>query len=222
MHYSKQKFDSFITNSRSILNISAEANNSLREVIGNYGYTDDRLAQGAQLYDELVEIAQQQIKKEEVKRHCFDEKAKFQTRLAAENMKFLKIARIVFNKDEEAFSVLKLKGARERTYKKWYYQVSVFCNNLLANPEYLEKMSSFGVNKNAVEILKSDLDELQGLTEECTRITASVGRLVKEKRIRMVRWQEWLSDYLKIVRIAVQGSSAENSDWLKQLLSQGE
>ena len=222
MHYSKQKFDNFITNSRTILNISAKANESLREAIGNYGYTDDRLAQGKQLYDELVEVAQQQMKKEEEKKRCFDEKATFQNKLAAENMKFLKIARIVFNKDEEAYSVLKLKGARERTYNKWYYQVSVFCNNLLANPEYLDKMSSFGVNKNAVKKLKSDLEDLQTLTEECSRVTASVRKIVKEKRIRTVRWQDWLSDYIKIVRIAVQGSSVENSDWLKQLLSQGE
>lgn len=221
MHYSKQKFDSFITNSRSILNISSKVN-SLKEAIGNYGYTDDRLAQGARLYEELVEIAQLQEKKELAKKRCFDEKAKFQAGLAAENMKFLKIARIVFNKDEEAYSVLMLKGARERTYNKWYYQVSVFCNNLLANHDYLEKMSAFGVNKKSVEKLKSDLEELQSLTEECSRITANVRKLVKEKRIRTVRWQEWLSDYIKIVRIAVQGSSAENSDWLKQLLSQGE
>jgi len=221
MHYSKQKFDSFITNSRSILNISAKAD-SLKEAIGNYGYTDDRLAQGSRLYDELVEIAQQQEKKEVEKKRCFDQKAKFQIILAAENMKFLKIARIVFNKDDEAYSVLILKGARERIYNKWYYQVSVFCNNLLANPKYLEKMSSYGVNKNAVKKLKSDLEELQSLTEECSRVTANVRKLVKEKRIRTVRWQDWLSDYIKIVRIAVQGSSAENSDWLKQLLSQGE
>lgn len=222
MHYSKQKFDNFITNSRTILNISAKANNSLKQAIGNYGYTDDRLAQGTLLYDELVETAQKQMKKEEEKKRCFDKKANFQTILATENMKFLKIARIVFNKDEEAYSILKLKGARERTYNKWYYQVSVFCNNLLANPEYLEKMSSFGVNKDAIEKLKSDLEDLQRLTEECAKVTASVRKLVKEKRIRIVKWQEWLSDYIKIVRIAVQGSSAENSDWLKQLLSHGE
>ncbi len=221
MHYSKQKFHSFITNSRTILNISANAN-GLKEAIGDYGYTDDRLAQGYQLYDELVEIAQQQEKKEEEKKRCFDEKAECQAKLAAENMKFLKIARIVFNKDDEAYDVLMLKGARERIYNKWHYQVTVFCNNLLANPDYLEKMTSFGVSKQNVEKLKSDMEGLQRLTEECSRVTANVSKLVKEKRIRTVKWQEWLSDYIKIVRIAVQGTSAENKDWLKQLLSQGE
>ncbi len=221
MHYSKQTFENFITNSRMILDISSKAK-SLKEAIGGYGYTEDKLAQGNRLYDELVEIAQLQEKKEKEKKQCFDKKTEFQARLAVENMKFLKIARIVFNKDDEAYTVLMLKGARERTYNKWYYQVSVFCNNLLANSEYLDKMSSFGIGKENVKKLKADLEELQSLTEECTRVTANVRKLVKEKRIRTVRWQEWLSDYMKIVRIAVQGSTAENNDWLKQLLSQGE
>ena len=221
MHYSKQTFNSFITNSRTILNISSETN-SLKEAISGYGYTAERLAQGYRLYDELVEIALQQEKKEEEKKRCFDEKAVYQSKLAAENMKFLKIARIVFNKDDEANAVLMLKGARERIYNKWHYQASVFCNNLLANSDYLEKMSSFGVNKKDVEKLKINLEGLQRLTEKCSRVTANVRKLVKEKRIRTVSWQEWLSDYIKIVRIAVQGSPAENNDWLKQLLSQGE
>ncbi len=220
MHYSKQKFRSFITNSRTILNISSKANN-IKEAIGDYGYTDERLAQGYQLYDDLVEIAKEQEKKEQEKKECFDKKAAAQAKIASEYMKYLKIARIVFNKDDEAYLALSLKGPRERIYNKWYHQVAVFCNNLLANEEYLNKMGSFGVSKKNIQKLKDDLEDIQRISDECTRITAKVRSLVKEKRIRMIRWQEWLSDYIKIVRIAIQDTPSANKKWLKQLLSQG-
>ena len=221
MHYSKQKFENFITNSLSILNISSKADN-IREAIGDYGYTEERLAQGHRLYDELVEIAKQQEEKEHEKKECFDKKAEAQMKIASEYMKFLKIARIVFNKDDEAYLALSLKGPRERIYNKWYHQVSVFCNNLLANDEYLEKMNSFGVGKKDIQKLKKDMQEIQRISEECTRMTAKVRSLVKEKRLRTIKWQEWLSDYIKIVRIALQDTPSANKKWLKQLLSQGE
>ena len=220
MHYSKQKFESFITNSRTILNISSKANN-IKDAIGDYGYTDERLAQGYRLYDELVEVAKEQEDKEQEKKECFDKKAAAQAKIASEYMKYLKIARIVFNKDDEAYLALSLKGPRERVYNKWYHQVTVFCNNLLANEEYLNKMGAFGVSKRDIKKLKEDLEQIQQISDECTRLTAKVRSLVKEKKIRMIRWQEWLSDYIKIVRIAIQDTPSANKKWLKQLLSQG-
>jgi hypothetical protein len=221
MHYSKQKFEDFIINSRSILNISTRTK-SIREAVGNFGYTEERLAEGQRLYDELVEIARLQEEKEEEKKICFDRKSSFQAKVSNEYMKYLKIARIVFNRDDEAFMSLSLKGQRERTYDKWYHQVSVFCNNLLANSGYISKMNTFGVKKNDIEKLRDDLSELQRFVEECTRISASVKKLVKDKKTSMIKWQEWLSNYIKIVRIALQGVSAENRNSLNRLLSQGD
>ena len=221
MHYSKQKFEDFIVNSRFVLNISTEAK-GIKEAIGNFGYTEERLAEGRQLYDALVGIAKLQEEKEEERKLCFESKSAIQSKVSADYMKYLKIARIVFNKDEEAFLSLALKGQRERTYDKWYHQVLVFANNLLANDEYLKKMNSFGIKKNDIKKLKEDLEEIQGISEECTRLSARVSGLVKEKKIRMIRWQEWLSDFIKIVRIAIQDTTSANKEWLKQLLSQGE
>ena len=221
MHYSKQKFESFLVNSRSILNISFNTR-SIKEAIGDFGYTDERLEEGKRLYDDLVETAELQETKEEEKKLCFERKALFQAKLSSEYMKYLKIARIVFNKNEEAYLALALKGQRERTYDKWYHQVSVFCNNLLANEEYLRKMNSFGIKKNDIKKIKNDLEGIQHISDECTRLSAKVSSLIKDKKIRTIKWQKWLSDFIKIVRIAVQDASPANKQWLKQLLSQGE
>jgi hypothetical protein len=220
MHYSKQKFEDFIINSRSILDVSIKAK-GLREAVGNFGYTEERISEGKQLYEDLVEITKLQEKKEEERKACFERKAVMQANVSADYMKYLKIARIVFNKDNEAFLSLALKGQRERTYDKWYHQVSVFCNNLLANEQYLKKISSFGIKEKNIQNLKEDLDGIQTISDECTRLSARVSSLVKEKKFRIVRWQKWLSDFIKIVRIAIQDTSPENKKWLNQLLSQG-
>jgi len=221
MHYSKQKFDDFIINSRSILDVSTKAE-GVREAVGNFGYTDERLSEGRQLYEDLVGITKLQEIKEEERKVCFERKAAIQAKVSLDYMKYLKIARIVFSKDNEAFLSLALKGQRERTYEKWYHQVSVFCNNLLANDEYLKKMNSFGIKEKNIQKLKVDLDSIQTVSDECTRLSARVSSLVKEKKFRTVRWQKWLSDFIKIVRIAIQDTSPANKKWLQQLLSQGE
>ena len=220
MHYTKFKFESFVTRSRNVLKVG-NTTSHLKEAVKEFGYNDERISEGYKLYDSLVDIAFKQAKHEVDKKKRFGEKAKHHTQVAIDYMKYLKIARIVFDKDEEAIVALMLKGGRERTYEKWYYQVSVFCNNLLATPAFIERMKEFGVNRSSLKKLKADLDQLQQLSEECTRLTAELRKLVREKKQRTIIWQEWLSDYIKIIRIAVQGTSLEQHGWLKRLLMHG-
>ena len=221
MHYSKQKFEDFLNNSRSILDLCTR-DEELRQAVANFGYDEERLSEGRQLFDELVRVAELQEATDEERRLCFERKSAFQTELSADYMKYLKIARIVFNKNEEAYLSLALKGQRARTYEKWYHQVSVFANNLLANKEYLGKMSSFGIKEKNIKILKQNLDKIQRMSEECTRLSARVSSVVKDKKTRMIKWQGWLSDFVKIVRIAIEDTRPEDKKRLKQLLTQGE
>ncbi len=221
MHYTRFKLNEFVIKSQRILKVTQQ-NSHVKAAVDQYGYAEERIAEGQYLYDALSDAMERQLRIEGSKVACVAEKSARQELVARLYMKYLKIARIVFEADEEAQVALVLKGPRERVYEKWFYQVSIFCNNLLATPDFVTQMNVFGVEMKHVEVLKEELSQLQLLSEKCTRLVAEVRKVVNERQRKTILWQAWLSDYIKIVRIAVQDSDQVNQEWIRQLLSKGE
>lgn len=221
MHYTKFKLNEFVINSQRILNVTQQ-NSHVKQAVDQYGYAEERIAEGRRLYEALNATMdrQQQIMGSKVA--CMTEKADKHDKVARLYMKYLKIARIVFEADEEAQVALILKGPRERVYEKWFYQVSAFCNNLMATPDFVKRMHVFGLDLKDVEGLKEELNQLQLLSDKGMRMIAEVRKVVKERKQKTIAWQRWLSDYVKIVRIAVQDSDQVSQGWIRQLLSKGE
>lgn len=221
MHYTKFKLNEFVIKSQRILNVTQQ-NSHVKEAVDRYGYAEERIAEGRRLYNALSETMDRQQRIVGSKVACMADKADRHEQVARLYMKYLKIGRIVFESDEEAQVALILKGPRERVYEKWFYQVSAFCNNLIATPDFVNQMHVFGLDLRDIEGLKEELDQLQLLSDKGMRMIAEVRKVVKERKQKTIAWQQWLSDYVKIVRIAVQDSDHISQGWIRQLLSNGE
>jgi len=221
MHYTKFKLNEFVVKSQRILNVTQQ-NSHVREAVDQYGYAEERIAEGRRLYESLNETVERQQRIVGSKVACMAEKADKHEQVARLYMKYLKIARIVFESDAEAQVALILRGPRERVYEKWFYQVSAFCNNLMATTDFVDRLHVFGLEMKHIEGLKEELNHLQLLSDKCMRMLAEVRKVVSERKQKTIRWQQWLSDYIKIVRIAVQDSDQVSQRWIRQLLSKGE
>ncbi len=206
MHYTKSTIASFI-HQAGILVHNSKSVDDIRNAVMQYGYDERRLTRGERVFEKLREISFKQEKAKTVKTEKYKLKQNLQKVIHKNYMKYLKIARIVFADDLKARNVLLLEGSRERTYKEWYFQVSVFCSIMLKNDDrYLQKMAVYGIDRSQIEILNKDLAELNKLRNECIKSSGELKKLTAEKRVLVVAMQDYVSDFIKIARIALENS----------------
>lgn len=206
MHYTKQTITSFIHQAGILVHNSKNVDD-IKNAVMQYGYDERRLDSGEQVYNELKKISYNQHRAKSMKGEKYKQKQELQKQIHKVYMKYLKIARIVFADDFKARSVLMLEGVRERTYKEWYFQVSVFCSIMLKNDDgYLERMAEYGIEKVRIEELKSQLGRLNELNDECLTCAGELRKLTAQRKQMVIEMQSYLSDFLKIARIALENS----------------
>lgn len=203
MHFTKLSKSQYLFQVKALF-VNSISDKQIRDAVCDFGYTESRLAEGKRLYDELGSIESEHLIKMGEKVALYSKKNERLKEVGKLYMKYLKIARIAFSTNIEAREALLLDGVRERTYKKWVFQVSVFCNNLLDNAEYWPNLEQYGVTKGHVQHLKTDLLELMDLADKGAKVTGLVKMLTQKKKKQTQKVQNWVSDYIKIARIALE------------------
>lgn len=206
MHYTKQTITSFIHQAGILVHNSKNVDD-IKNAVMQYGYDERRLDDGEEVFSMLKEVAfkQHQAKSDKVEK--FKKKQDLQMAIHKLYMKYLKIARIAFAEDFKARNVLILDGSRERTYKEWYFQVSVFCSIMLKNDDgYQDKMAQFGIASEKIEDLRRQLVVLNELNDECLKSAAELKRLTALRKKMVIKMQNYVSDFIKIARIALEHS----------------
>ncbi|MCU4165357.1 hypothetical protein [Carboxylicivirga caseinilyticus] len=206
MHYTKQTITSFIHQAGILVHNSKNVDD-IKNAVMQYGYDERRLDDGEKVFSMLKEISFKQHLAKSVKIEKFRQKQNLQSKIHRDYMKYLKIARIVFAEDFKARNVLILDGTRERTYKEWYFQVSVFCSIMLKNDDdYLGRMAKYGIEASKIEELRQQLVDLNDLNDECLKSAAELRQLTAQRKKMVVKMQNYVSDFIKIARIALEHS----------------
>jgi hypothetical protein len=203
MHFSKLSKSQYLYQVNMLFTNSI-TDDVIKGAVCNFGYTESRLAEGKRMYEDLDAIEAEHGNKSVEKVTLYGRKKEKQKGLMRSYMKYLKIARIAFVSNIEAREALMIDGPRERTYKKWVFQISVFCNNLLDSSEYWPELEKYGVTKKHIQELKSELIEMNELSDKGAKVTGLVKMLTQKKQKQTMKVQSWVSDYIKIARIALE------------------
>jgi len=174
----------------------------IRDAVYSYGYNKDKMEEGKKLYETLDSFEREYQRTIDIKAALNFQKQKLHRQVNKSYMKYLKIARIAFDQHTEARESLILEGIRERIFEKWFHQVEVFCNNILCNVEYWPYLEQYGIRNKDIEVLKGLLDELRVLADQTLKLTGQVKMITEKKRAQTIFVQNWVSDYIKIARIA--------------------
>ncbi|WP_068473123.1 hypothetical protein [Saccharicrinis aurantiacus] len=178
-----------------------------------FGYTPERLAVGEGLLNTTEELNRLQIKEDGEQKEATSVLNQSIKKANTVYVPHLKIARIAFKNDTNLSTQLELRGERKQRQSAWLQQTKVFYNNLLGNPDALEKMAAYGQSNEKLEaglqlvkavdaqlaVRKKEMGEAQNATE--TRDAAAD------------ELQEWYSDYIEIARIAL----ADQPQYLEML-----
>gem|GEM_PF-3839656 len=203
MHYTKHSISHYQDGVGQLVRNSMQQAAVKNEVV-KFGYDETLLLQIQGLNEELSQVQSAQSKAKAEKVHLFQQKSDLLTEAKKNYMRYLKLSRIALGEDVKAAEALLLNGARSRTYNEMVFEMNVFASNLLANQQWSGALAGYNVSINDLENLQQSLGALNDLTDRCLEAQGEVRRLTVLKKKLLVELQGYVSDYVKIVRIALE------------------
>lgn len=214
MHYSKLPFENFVNKVDEVLGQSL-SDQGLVSSMSSFGYGLKEMEQGREHLEEVRQIDQEQEAAQERRKELNKERVQLQKDLQKRYMRIVKLGRIVFDENEMARKALGLDGPREKHFDDWYRQVYMFCKNLIAENNWLNSLKGYGVKKQDLDNILMDLEKLEELNTRFEHAKEISKEMTRKKRKKLLILQDWLSDYLKIARLALE----EKPQLLNKLLN---
>lgn len=201
MHYTKNSIVSYQSGVELLLRNSLHED-SIKRTVNQYGYNEKELNYIYGLNKELTELVDASEAAKNRKRLVYRDKSNLLTRIKKEYMRYLKLARIVLAEDLKAGEALMLNGARARTINEFIFQMNAFVSNLLKNEDWLNALKVYNIQTENIQALEEQLKELGHLSDKCLEAQGEVRRITNLKKKMLVNIQGYVSDYVKVVRIA--------------------
>jgi hypothetical protein len=203
MHFTKLSFDEYMTKVASLIGISL-SNPSISGATGRFGYDENRLKEGERYYRLVKSLDEEQSSAIDQKVQAHEKRKQLHAAVRKKYMKTLQIARISFDKDLLIRKALQLDGPRESKLDAWINQVEHFGNRLLGEEKWSAALKNYGISKKDIAGLMSDLENLRSVALECEKLKNDAKQQTSFKKGKMKELQDWVSDYLKIAKIALE------------------
>ena len=200
MHYSRYKISDFVDLVSSLMEVATN-NLTIRETMAEVGYSAQKLDEGEQLYQDLMALSGQHEALTKQKKQVNAQRNQLYLSLKKAYMRAVKIARIAFQDHENVRIELALDLEREKNMDVWLEQGQLFCQKLLSDFNLLTFLQGFGISREFVESLVAQFEELKNTSTIKVSVDERLILLTKNKKAAMVRFQRWLSDYIKMARI---------------------
>lgn len=192
----------YIGDCKLLINNSLNDEN-IKQTVGQFGYTEPKLTEGQTLLGTVETLQQNQSKEYGEQYQAKSELDIKRKQTHGGYMDLITICRIALRDDVGAQQGLGLNQTRKASYSGWLAQALLFCNNLIANPDYTLKLEQFGQNIEKIQTIKTAILETQVLNEKYNSEKGEAQQATKDRDKKIDELNQWISDYTKIVRIAL-------------------
>ena len=175
-------------------------------LVSRFGYDETALNNALVLSDEcdtLVKKQQNEYSQQYVSTRFFEEEFH---KANKQYINTLELARIAFKNDNKARINLQLDGRRKSLFLNWYTQAKAFYFNLLNNPDWVTTMGRFGYTTESITEEMNNVDMLFELHNAKTREKGEAQTATQERDNKVEVFEEWITDYTRVARIALQDS----------------
>jgi hypothetical protein len=180
------------------------ADADLSAALAKYGYTAERLRQGAALRDS-ARIHYQRQKSEYgnllAARDAFDTA---QRQAQATYMRQVKVARVALKHDRGALQTLNLAAQRKRTLYDWLAQAQQFYANALGAPSILDRLAAFGISEALLAEGQRQIEAVAASNAARQRRLGAARDATRARDEAIAALDSWMSDFVKIARVALQ------------------
>ncbi len=186
---------------------------ALAGVLVDYGYTEAKLAKGAQLLTEAEALSTKRAKDSGESRQATEElNAAWE---AANNayVKALKVARVVFGQEAKASAALKLYGPRKQSMAGWLDQARTFYGNVQGDASLSDRLKTFGYTEAKLGAEAALVDGVRANLQNHAHESGAAQESTVGRDKKIAELDQWVSDLRAICKVAF----AENPQQLEEL-----
>lgn len=183
---------------------NAQNYEQVKNLLADFGYTDERLQEGQQLYEKASEL---QLKQQKEYGEQFEATDTLNAAKATANqqyMKHIKIARIALGKNRNAQESLQLGGERRRSLSGWLKQAKAFYANALSSSEVQAALGRYGITAEKLTAAQQQVTEVEQAFNRQLQEKGEAQAATQQRDEAFDALQEWMGDFIAIARIALE------------------
>lgn len=186
---------------------NAMTHEKVKTALSGLGYDGTKMQEGLTLYEKAAELHDLQRKEYGEQYAATDTLANAKMEANKQYMLHLKIARIALRKNKNAVISLQLAGDRSETFTGWLKQSKLFYANALADENILTALSKFNITKEILEEAQAAVDAVELGYNTQMQQKGNAQAATKDRDEAFDAMQAWMSDYIAIARLALDGQS---------------
>ncbi len=183
-------------------NLSKEGD--LKTELAEYGYDDAKISEGKALYDKARRTFDANVKetrKESSASLAFQEKYhNVQKKYSTHRKK----ARIVFEENEEALRLLKLKGSAARAIAASIEEMRAFYHFLDITPNLLTPLKQLKITEEDIKNQLKEFPEIEKAYATYLQEKGESQQATKDKNKAFDALDKWVSKFYKVAKIALE------------------
>lgn len=180
------------------------SNPTILELIEPFGYSETRIrTEGLAMYDQMQSEINNFQREYGEQYSAYNEMTALWDENRETYMPILRLTRVGLKNKSGALHSLRATGTRKRSIAGFINDAQLLYDNLLAQPEYLSIMSTFGVTEASLTAAKA---QLEALRQAHVKYFKEKGEAQDQtvKRDRMYdELYDWYSDFRAVLRIAL-------------------
>ncbi len=199
----RESLPQFIDHLRTVLD-NTSANAEINAGMLAFGYDAEKMQEGQALLDALIAADETQVKEYADQYAATNALQQAQDAVDQTYGVHRAIAKRLFPANTQAYRELLLNKRKARRRADWLRQATIFYSRLLANPEWIDQMATFGQTQAVLQAAQTALDNVANLDSVQQKETAEAQQAT---RARDEIWNEarvWLSTFLEVANFALQ------------------
>jgi hypothetical protein len=194
---------------------------SVKASLLEYGYDDQRLAEGKALYDEAQSLIEE-------KKQKYGQQFKA-TRLLYSNLKaaidyfseIVTLARKALDGKDDHIKDLGINKTRDRSYEGYQQESSVFYNTALANPDIMAAFNSYGITTEKLQTGLALGEALESLYADQKKKIGAAQLATVAQDYALKKLTKWCATIIQVLRIIYKADPQTLEKFGKLVYSEG-
>ena len=187
---------------------NALANRAITATLAAYGYTSERLREGAALRDNVRALSQRQRGEYGDLFAAKDTLQALRQQAHQAYMRYVNVARVTFKTDRGTLEALGIAEPRKDRLAHWLEQAQQFYANALADSAILSRMAGFGITSEMLLAGQRQVEQVSGAASTRGRQRAIAKDATRQRDAALAALDAWMADFRKIARVALHDQPA--------------
>ena len=192
---------------------NSRTHEEVKKQLAGLGYTEERLDEGYNLYDNAAKMQEIKVKEYAEKLDATGQLDTAKMDAHKVYMTHVKIARVAFSDNVKFSETLILLPRRKLSYTGWLEQSEMFYSQALSNDEIIAGMAKYGITKNKLKQGEALVNNVRNKLKTQLTEKAEAQEATQNRDKAFDAMEDWLSDFISIARIALE----ENPQYLEML-----